>query len=53
MSAIVPSTITPYNLFPVLEERGVDLYFKSDPHWNAEGHQVVADWLIELYTTRQ
>lgn len=53
MSAIVPSTITSYNLFPVLEDRGIDLYFKSDPHWNAEGHQVVADWLIELYTTRQ
>lgn len=53
MAVIVPSTVTPYNLVPILEDRGTELYFKSDPHWNAEGHKVVGEWLAEQYTQSQ
>lgn len=53
MSTVVPPTVTSYNLFPVLEERGTELYFNSDPHWNAKGHQVVGEWLAIQYATMQ
>ena len=49
---IMPAIITTTDLTPVLQPQGTDLYFTSDPHWNSNGHQVVADWLIEQYTNR-
>lgn len=47
---IIPTIMIATDLTPVLQPQGSDLYFQSDPHWNPDGHQVVADWLIEQYT---
>ena len=43
MKNIMPTIITTTDLTPVLQPQGTDLYFTSDPHWNSNGHQVVAD----------
>ena len=50
---IIPAIIPAADMTPILQTSGIGLYFRSDPHWNAEGHQVVADWLVEQYTQTQ
>ena len=50
---IIPAIIPTADMTPALQNKGIDLYFQSDPHWNLEGHQVVADWLVEQYMQPQ
>ena len=50
---IIPAIIPAEDMMPALQNGGIELYFRSDPHWNSQGHQVVADWLVEQYTQTQ
>jgi len=46
ISSVVPSEISILDTFPELEKRGGEkLYYSYDPHWNAEGHTVVTEFL--------
>lgn len=42
------------NLLPLMEPHAADayLYFRDDPHWNPNGHRVIAD-LIRKHTFSQ
>ena len=42
----IPKSLGVVDLYPVLRERGHrSLYFHADPHWNAQGHAEVAEYL--------
>lgn len=46
LKAVIPESLDVVDLFPELnKDGGRVLYFHADPHWNASGHAVVAEYL--------
>ena len=46
LKSVIPESLKAIDLYPVLSRQGGrSLYFHADPHWNTDGHAVVAEYL--------